>query len=569
MSSEAGRPARTRALRDDAGAGDGLDPPSLGRVDGPWRLENVRRAATWLFAAVAVASCFGAFVGLSASSWWTDELFTLFLIDHRGGAPEVLRRALTDTQPPAYYLLLYGWSQLAGRSETALRSLSAILAVASVATVWGVTRGVFSRGARAWAAAAAVTSPLWFVQSQNIRNYSLCLLLAAVMLGLALRLRREVRAGRAWPWASWAALTAVGALDAATHFYGLLGVGALWFALIVSLPSWRLRAALAASGVAIAAGELAYIHLLVAHTHENLQHLWFRKDPAHLLSILYDVWKLATGGAVRFAVLLFAAAWTLSTALDRARLPLPSRSGPGEDAAWLSAVCAFVLVALYLGGVGVSLLFAPSLSDRNVLTWAPAAWIVLAALYDAAMRRAAPQVGGALALVVGVLLVFHAVTIGRGRWMERNEPWRETAQYVASLPSCRNAVLDVVQPDRFGPDTPFYRMIAQRYLFGAYLGGRWPQVQPHLRADFTDPVRSPDLARRLAIRAKDPASCPVLAWAVHDVDTDQAAALRRRLADLPGVSPAAVRLREFSDEHLTGDRWIARPAGYVIERARP
>lgn len=139
----------------------------------------------------------------------------------------MLRRALTDTQPPDYHLLLYGWSRLFGLSEVALRSLSAILAVMSLGVFWWTTRGAFSVAARTWAVAVAATSPLWFVQSQNIRNYSLRLVLATVMLGLALRLRHRVRAGCAGPWASWAALTVAGALDADAHFHGLLGFAAL------------------------------------------------------------------------------------------------------------------------------------------------------------------------------------------------------------------------------------------------------------------------------------------------------------------------------------------------------
>lgn len=530
---------------------------------------RVRRVSEWTIAAVAAASCLGAFVGLSASGWWTDELFTLFLIDHHGGPAQVLGRALTDTQPPAYYLLLYGWSRLFGLGEAALRSLSAILAVASVAVFWWTTRRLFTPSARTWAAAVAATSPLWFVQSQNIRNYSLCLLLAATMLGLALRLRRRVREGCARPWASWAALTAAGALDAGTHFYGLLGFGALTAALIVSLPSWRLRAALAASGLVVALGEVAYVHFLLGHTHENLQHLWFRKDPATLLAVLYDIWRLGIGGAARLAVAGLFVGWAILATRRRGERRSDLASTSDADRSWLVGVCAFVLAALYLGGVAVSLLFAPSLSDRNVLTAAPALWVLLAALYQAVLGRLGPRAAAAAGLACAALLVFHAVVIDRGRAMSRNEPWRESARYVAALPACRTAILDVVQPDKFGPDTPFYRLIAQRYLFGRYLGVRWPSIRPHLLSAFADAGRDPQLARRLAVRSHDPASCPVLVWAVHDVDTDQAVALRRTVAGLPGVAAPNVRLREFFQEHLKGDVWRPQPAGYVVERASP
>lgn len=78
---------------------------------------RLREGTGWVSAAVAVVCCLAAFAGLSVSGWWTDELFTLFLIDHDGGSGEVLRRALTDTQPPLYYLALHTWSRLSGVGE--------------------------------------------------------------------------------------------------------------------------------------------------------------------------------------------------------------------------------------------------------------------------------------------------------------------------------------------------------------------------------------------------------------------------------------------------------------------
>lgn len=211
----------------------------------------------WLLAVTAVGGCAFAFVGLAASSFWTDELFTLFVIGRHGGPAEVLRRALTDTHPPAYYLLLYAWSHLFGLGETALRSLSALLAVGAVAVFARATRGVFTREARAFGAAVAATSPLCFYQAQNIRNYSLCFLLTALLLWLAVALRRRVRAEAGFPLGLWAALTTTALVDAMSHFYGLLGAGALIFALMATLPGWRLRGALAASGLLIVASTAA------------------------------------------------------------------------------------------------------------------------------------------------------------------------------------------------------------------------------------------------------------------------------------------------------------------------
>ena len=142
-----------------------------------------------VFAALAAAGAASAFVGFSRSGYWTDELFTLFVIDHDGGLGEVLRRALTDTHPPAYYFLLYEWSRLAGLSEAALRVSSAVCAVAAAGVFYVGLRGLFSRTARAFALAMSLNAGFWFQQSQNIRSYSLCMLISAALLVLALAAR--------------------------------------------------------------------------------------------------------------------------------------------------------------------------------------------------------------------------------------------------------------------------------------------------------------------------------------------------------------------------------------------
>ena len=539
------------------------------------RLARATRALSpggWLLAVTAAVGCALAFAALARSSWADDELFTLFVVDHRGGLAEVLRRALTDTHPPTYYLLLYGWMRAFGAGETALRLLSALLAVGAVAVFVRVTRGLFTREARAFAAAIAVTSPIWFWQSQTIRNYSLCFLLTAVMLALALALRRRVRAGGRFPAALLAGLAVTGLLDATSHFYGLLGAGALMLALMVSLPSWPVRTALAASGLLMVAVDAAWARALAAHTQENWNHLWFSKDPGHLLAVVNAAWEEGVGWGARWVELALLAAWALGSALRRPRAATPANGagvadeGVGEGA-WLTGVCAFVLAGVYLAGFAETLLSAPTLSDRNVLTAAPAAWVLTAALYDAALRRWRGPARLWLGVAVGAVMLVHGAVVAQGRWLERNNEWRASAAYVAHAPGCADAVVPVIQSSTFGPDTPFYRRLAQEDFFGRYIGPSWRRLQPHLLAAFVGPDPDRALATALVARAHDPAACSVLVWAVHDVTATQAAGFMRRIDGLPGMKPGDARLRTFPDVHFKQEIWLSRPSAFVIERA--
>ena len=124
-----------------------------------------RAPAPWqavVYGLIALAACGGAFIGLSASSLWIDELFSVYVIHHHGGFGEVFRRALTDVHPPLYYFAMYAWTRVAGFSEAALRLPSAVLAVGSIFIfAWG-TRRVLSRTAVAFACAVAGVSEFWF-----------------------------------------------------------------------------------------------------------------------------------------------------------------------------------------------------------------------------------------------------------------------------------------------------------------------------------------------------------------------------------------------------------------------
>jgi len=272
---------------------------------------GLARVATAALGFALGVACLFAFVGLNAEGYWTDELFTLFLVNHHGGLAEVWRRALTDTHPPLYYALLYGWSRLFGLSEPALRALSALFCVGAAAVFAAGTRRSFSLNARLFAAACAAASPFWFMQSQNVRNYALCLLASAILAVLALRARAAARGGERVPAAVVAGLVLAGAFGAFSHFYAFLETGILFAFLIVTVPDGRLRLGLVAGGLAILGVELAYMRALLHATQQNTHDMLFRADAAFFAG---QTWQallgfLAPGALIGVAALAVSGFW--------------------------------------------------------------------------------------------------------------------------------------------------------------------------------------------------------------------------------------------------------------------
>lgn len=138
---------------------------------------------------------------IDAQSLWNDE-GTSVAVASRDLAT-ITRDAAGDIHPPLYYWLLAGWQRLAGTSELAVRSLSALLGVALVALIFSLGRLLGPPGA-SWtapaAAALAAINPFLVVYAQEARMYTLLALWAALAFYAALRwlAPRPGERSRAW-----------------------------------------------------------------------------------------------------------------------------------------------------------------------------------------------------------------------------------------------------------------------------------------------------------------------------------------------------------------------------------
>ena len=108
-------------------------------------------ALAWL--GVAVGVCFRV-CHLGRESLWFDEGYTAWMVSHSPG--EIIRLILADTAPPLYYLLLHGWTEVFGRSEIALRSLSATCSILTLLVGFGIARRMLRKP-------AAVAAAMWLL----------------------------------------------------------------------------------------------------------------------------------------------------------------------------------------------------------------------------------------------------------------------------------------------------------------------------------------------------------------------------------------------------------------------
>src|SRR5262245_43144340 len=113
------------------------------------------------------------------SIWW-DEGHSIFVASHP--ISQIPTLPAMDVHPPAYFVLLRLWLGLAGRSEFALRYLSACFSVLTVALIGRIA--ATSPGSRPatplLAALLAAFSPLYVAYAQEVRSYALL-----TFLGLA------------------------------------------------------------------------------------------------------------------------------------------------------------------------------------------------------------------------------------------------------------------------------------------------------------------------------------------------------------------------------------------------
>lgn len=213
------------------------------------------RRSRWTLLGILLAAFLVRVVQLDARALWYDEAFAVLYAEKSFaemwyGTVTQVQGAAADVHPLFYYSLLHGWMSWVGESALAVRFLSVLFGVATVAVVYRLAREWMpSRSDQVALLAAGILAlaPFHVAYSQETRMYAQLGFCAALMT-LAYVIVEKTH-HRAW----WLILVLSGAAMLYTHnlavFFG--AALAVWI-LIQVLRGRNLRALLSYSGAGAA-----------------------------------------------------------------------------------------------------------------------------------------------------------------------------------------------------------------------------------------------------------------------------------------------------------------------------
>lgn len=149
------------------------------------------------------------------SSIWFDESYSAYLV--RGDFKQIWEMTAVDVHPPFFYFALKIWTMIFGTSIIAMRFMSVFFGMIAILFLFQLIKKWFGLKVASFATIAAAISPMFIRYSQEMRMYTIVLMLvmmATYFLTLALEKGTE-RSGCKY-WVTYAILIAVGMW---THYF--------------------------------------------------------------------------------------------------------------------------------------------------------------------------------------------------------------------------------------------------------------------------------------------------------------------------------------------------------------
>lgn len=134
---------------------------------------------------IIAISIFLRFFLLDTQSFWYDEGLSLILTDKTSiqeNFSVLLSRSGGNKYQSLYFIILFYWRSFFGDTEFAIRSLSALLGVGSVITIFFTTLRIYGKHHAIWSSLILGLSSFGVYYSQEARPYSLLIFLASLQL---------------------------------------------------------------------------------------------------------------------------------------------------------------------------------------------------------------------------------------------------------------------------------------------------------------------------------------------------------------------------------------------------
>ena len=471
---------------------------------------------------------------IAPSALWLDEAQSVAIArSDLGGLYTGLRQ---DGAPPLYYLLLHGWIAVFGEGAFAVRALSGLFSVVSLAVAWSLGRRLGGPRVGTALVLLLASSPFAVRYASETRMYSLVVLL--VLLG-----------GLAVSWAATSAgprpVLAVAAAGTAllwTHYWAVHLLAATALVCLAGLRRHRAPALRVLGGLVLAGllflPWLPTLRWQSAHTGTP----WANGGGLASISTALEAWQ---GGDTVIAVLLGHALVALAVL---ALVTVPAGGGvrlglSPSPTRW--ALLALSLGALVIAGLA-SLLTASAVAARYSSVALPA-FLALVALGVAGLpsRRAG---GAVLAGCVLAGLVLSVQQVGL--------PRTQAAEVAAALADAEPGDTVLFCPDQLGPSV-------SRLAPGGLELVAYPDLRPADRVDWTDYAernRSVDpasVAAELSARAGDSAVWVVTSRGYRVPSDADCLQLRGALAQLRGAPVEVVQRDPGIDESMRLHRFPA------------
>ncbi|MGI8593963.1 MAG: glycosyltransferase family 39 protein [Solirubrobacteraceae bacterium] len=375
----------------------------------------------WLLLITAAAAALR-FAVLDASSYWLDEAFTILILKAPfGHALELIPD--TESTPPLYYVLAWGWAKMLGTGEVGVRSLSALFGIATVPFGYAAAARLVDRRTGLIVAALLAFNPflLWF--AQEARAYALLVLLCTIAFHLFVLWLDERRTPTLAAWGI------VSALALATHYYAALMIATELAWMLFAVPEARRRVALATIPV-LAAGA-ALVPLAVAQRSNRLA-VPLAEESSTVLRTLQVPKQFAVGfdapAEIGLAVVCLALA--LAGIALLAMRPSVQRDRVAPAAVVGIATLAIPILLAFVGFDYVS-------ARYEVAGLVPLAICVAAGCAAPRARRAGLALAAALcAIWVGVVVADAADPL-----LQTRADWRGAAEAVGPVPPGGRAVV--------------------------------------------------------------------------------------------------------------------------------